>query len=84
MVLEVDNKGVVDLANNWSVGGCTRHISVCPCEFSPRIEGVSKDCYMSCGSQQMKTVPIFSPKTCLALCLKRRTQMFLWEMAVMT
>jgi hypothetical protein len=28
MVLEVDNKGVVDLANNWSVGGCTRHISV--------------------------------------------------------
>jgi hypothetical protein len=29
MVLEVDNKGVVDLANNWSVGGCTHHISVC-------------------------------------------------------
>jgi hypothetical protein len=28
MVLEVDNKGVVDLANNWSVGGRTRHISV--------------------------------------------------------
>jgi hypothetical protein len=28
MVLEVDNKGVVDLANNWSVGGCTHHISV--------------------------------------------------------
>jgi hypothetical protein len=28
MVLEVDNKGVVDLANNWSVGGRTPHISV--------------------------------------------------------
>jgi hypothetical protein len=28
MVLEVDNKGVMDLANNWSVGGCTHHISV--------------------------------------------------------
>jgi hypothetical protein len=28
MVLEVDNKGVVDLANNWSVGGRTRHISI--------------------------------------------------------
>jgi hypothetical protein len=28
MVLEVDNKGVVDLANNWSVGGPTHHISV--------------------------------------------------------
>jgi hypothetical protein len=28
MVLEVDNKGGVDLANNWSVGGRTHHISV--------------------------------------------------------
>jgi hypothetical protein len=28
MVLELDNKDVVDLANNWSVGGCTHHISV--------------------------------------------------------
>jgi hypothetical protein len=26
MVLEVDNKGVVDLANNWSASGRTRHI----------------------------------------------------------
>jgi len=26
MMLEVDNKGAVDLANNWSVGGRTRHI----------------------------------------------------------
>jgi hypothetical protein len=28
MGLEVDNKGMVDLANNWSVGGRTHHISV--------------------------------------------------------
>ena len=28
MVLWVDNKGTVDLANNWSVGGRTRHIEV--------------------------------------------------------
>jgi hypothetical protein len=28
MILEVDNKGVVDLANNWSIGGRTRHITV--------------------------------------------------------
>jgi hypothetical protein len=27
MVLRVDNKGVVDLVNNWSVGGRTRHIT---------------------------------------------------------
>jgi hypothetical protein len=28
MVLETDNQGVVYLANNWSVGGRTRHIDV--------------------------------------------------------
>ena len=28
MVLEMDNRGAVDLANNWSVGGRTRHIDV--------------------------------------------------------
>lgn len=26
MLLEMDNKGAVDLANNWSVGGRTRHV----------------------------------------------------------
>ena len=26
MILQVDNKGAKDLANNWSVGGRTRHI----------------------------------------------------------
>ncbi len=28
MVLEMDNQGVVYLANNWSVGGRTRHNDV--------------------------------------------------------
>jgi hypothetical protein len=28
MVLEMDNQGAVNLANNWSVGGRTRHIDV--------------------------------------------------------
>ena len=28
MLLEMDNKGAVDLANNWSVGGLTRHVDV--------------------------------------------------------
>jgi hypothetical protein len=31
MLLEMDNKGAVDLANNWSVGGQTRHIDVQQC-----------------------------------------------------
>jgi hypothetical protein len=26
MILEVDNKGAVDLVNNYSVGRCTRHV----------------------------------------------------------
>ena len=28
MILYSDNKGAVDLANNWSVGGRTRHVEV--------------------------------------------------------
>jgi len=28
MIMEMDNKGAVDLANNWSVGGRTRHVEV--------------------------------------------------------
>jgi hypothetical protein len=28
MILEIDNKGAVGLANNWSIGGCTRHVDV--------------------------------------------------------
>ena len=28
MILKMDNKGAVDLANNWSVGGRTRHVDV--------------------------------------------------------
>ncbi len=28
IVLEMDNQGAVYLANNWSIGGMTRHIDV--------------------------------------------------------
>ena len=28
IVHEMGNKGALDLANNWSVGGCTRHVDV--------------------------------------------------------
>ncbi len=31
MLLKMDNKGAVDLANNWSVGGWTRHFDVQQC-----------------------------------------------------
>ena len=28
MILDMDNKGAVNLANNWSVGGQTRHVDM--------------------------------------------------------
>ena len=28
MILKMDNKGAVDMANNWSVGGRTKHMDV--------------------------------------------------------
>ena len=28
MTLEMDNKGAINLADNWSVGGRTRHVDV--------------------------------------------------------
>ena len=31
MILEMDNKGTVDLANNWSSGGCARHVDIRQC-----------------------------------------------------
>jgi hypothetical protein len=33
MIPHIDNKGAKDLMNNWSVGGCTRHVEV-KCHFS--------------------------------------------------
>ena len=31
MTLQTDNEVAVDLANNWSIGGCTRHVDVQQC-----------------------------------------------------
>ncbi len=31
IILEMDNKGAVNLANNWSVGNRTRHVDVRQC-----------------------------------------------------
>ena len=38
MLLEMDNKGAVNLANNWSVGGRTRHMDV-PNNFLRDLKG---------------------------------------------
>ena len=45
MLLEMDNSEAVDLANNWSVGGQTRHIK--------------KVSYILNVSQEMKMMQIF-------------------------
>ena len=34
MILEVDNEGLVDIINSFSVGGRTRHIDIKPCFLS--------------------------------------------------
>ena len=31
IILEMDNTGAVDIANNWSIGGRTRHVDVRQC-----------------------------------------------------
>ena len=28
MVLEIDNRGAVDITNNWAIGGRTKHVEV--------------------------------------------------------
>ncbi len=28
VILEMDNKGAVDIANNWSIRGRTRHVDI--------------------------------------------------------
>ena len=47
MELEVDNRGTVDLINNWSVGGNTRHID-CRLNFMRELkeEGILKVMWM--------------------------------------
>jgi hypothetical protein len=43
MTLEMDNKGAVDLVNNWSIGGCTRHVDVRQCFIWELMESKGMD-----------------------------------------
>ena len=42
MILEVDNKGAVDIANNWSVSGRTKHIDTKQYFLRQMKEGIIK------------------------------------------
>ena len=39
MILQIDNRGAIDLINNWSVSGCTRHIDARLCFLQELKEG---------------------------------------------
>jgi hypothetical protein len=51
MLLEMDNKGAVDLANNWSVGGRTRHVDVRQCFLQELKETKIMDIHWIKGSE---------------------------------
>jgi hypothetical protein len=51
MLLEMDNKGAVDLANNWSVGGQTRHVNVQQCFLRKSKESKIIDIHWIKGSE---------------------------------
>ena len=59
MILEMDNKGAIDLANNWSTGGQTRHVEVG--QYFLR-NSKSKGWLLSSGS---------SPRTMRQICSQR-------------
>jgi len=51
MILEMDNMGAVDLANNWSVGGRTIHVDVRQCLLRERKESKVLDICWIKGSE---------------------------------
>jgi hypothetical protein len=51
MILEMDNKGAVDLANNWSIGGCTRHVDIRQCFLWELKESKVMDIHWIKGSE---------------------------------
>jgi hypothetical protein len=57
MVLEMDNKGAVGLANNWSVGGKTRHVDIRQCFL-----GESPKLWTSIGLRALKMRPMSSQR----------------------
>ena len=48
MILQVDNRGIADLVNNWSVSGCMHHITV---RTNFCVNSKSKVCYKWSGFQ---------------------------------
>jgi len=51
MILEMDNRGAVDLANNWIIGGRTRHVDVRQCFLRELKESKVMDIHWIKGSE---------------------------------
>jgi hypothetical protein len=60
MILEMDNKGAVDLANNWSIGGPARHVDVRQCFLQELKESKVMDIYWIKG---LRTAQMRSQRT---------------------
>ena len=56
MILEMDNKGAVDLANNRSVGGRTRHVGVRQCFLWELKESKTMDIHWIKGTENKADV----------------------------
>jgi hypothetical protein len=59
MILEMDNKGAVDLANNWIIGGRTRHVNVWQCFLRELKESKVMDIRWIKGSTKNLDGPAF-------------------------
>ena len=56
MILKMDNKGTVDLANNWSVGGRTKHDDVRQCFLRELKESKVMDIRWIKGTENEATI----------------------------
>eukprot|EP00957_Ditylum_brightwellii_P132069 10069641-Ditylum_brightwellii.AAC.1 len=53
MILYLDNKGAKDFVNNWSIGGCTRHIEVKQYFLRELKEAGIIECHWKKGQEMM-------------------------------
>ena len=74
MILEMDNKGTVDLANNWSIGGSIRHVDIRQCFLQELKESKLMEIRCIKGLEKMK---MRSPRTWMVLHLRNALEQ-LW------
>ena len=64
MILQMDNKGAINLVNNWGLAGCTRHV----CTKINFLQELKEELLLSCdGYQEREILLTYSPRTLVAL-----------------